>query len=74
MTTISSGSAPTSPPPDREPLLTIHAAVVLVMAAIVGATMGVLTFFSAGNAAAALLAGFTGFGASALGLDKVVGR
>ncbi|MBT2491312.1 hypothetical protein J7E96_22870 [Streptomyces sp. ISL-96] len=45
----------------------------LLTAAFIGTTVGVLTFFSAVNAAGALLAGLTGFGVSTLGLHKLMG-
>lgn len=65
--------APDSPSPDVEPLLSQRAVVVLLAAAFIGALVGVLTFFSAGHVAAALLAGLTGFGTSTLGLHKLIG-
>ncbi|MFC9243950.1 hypothetical protein ACFT7S_07860 [Streptomyces sp. NPDC057136] len=73
MTTVSPDPVPTPRPPADEPLLSTHAAVVFVMAAIIGAIPGVLTYFISGNAAGALLAGLIGFGSSALALHKVIG-
>ncbi|MGW6790758.1 hypothetical protein [Streptomyces chartreusis] len=65
---------PSPSSPDAEPLLSQRAALVLLMAAFIGTVVGVLTFFSASNAAGALLAGVTAFGASTLGLHKLIGR
>ncbi|MEU6071826.1 MULTISPECIES: hypothetical protein [Streptomyces] len=74
-------TTPTPPPPepspssaDTEPLLSQRAALVLLMAAFIGTVVGVLAFFSTGNAASALLAGVTAFGTSTLGLHKLIGR
>ncbi len=70
---------PASPPPTPEPddpgpLLTAHAAIVLLAALLVGAIAGILTLLSTGTAAAALLAGMTGFGVSVPVLHKLIGR
>ncbi|MFC4508253.1 MULTISPECIES: hypothetical protein [Streptomyces] len=66
--------APNPPSPDGEPLLTQRALLIFVSAAVIGAIVGVLTFFSGvGNAAGALLAGLTGFGASIFGLHRLTG-
>ncbi|MDQ0935061.1 shikimate kinase [Streptomyces turgidiscabies] len=64
---------PGPPSPPDAPLLSQRAVVVLLTAAFIGAVFGVLTFFSTGNAAGALLAGLTGTGASTLGLHKIIG-
>jgi len=60
-------------PADPGPLLTTHATLVLVVAGFVGAVAGALTYLSAGNTAAAVLAGLTGWGASAPVLHKLIG-
>ncbi|MBE4739813.1 hypothetical protein [Streptomyces caniscabiei] len=67
-------TAPDSSSPEVEPLLSQRAVVVFLAAAFVGAVVGVLTYFSAGQVAAALLAGLTGFGTSTLGLHKLIGN
>ncbi|MFJ3861537.1 hypothetical protein ACIPRL_35590 [Streptomyces sp. NPDC090085] len=54
------------------PLLTGHAALIFLMAAFIGAMVGVLTAFSAGNTAAALLAGLTACGISIPILHKLI--
>lgn len=59
---------------DPGPLLTAHATLVLIAAAFVGAVTGVLTYYSTGNTAGAVLAGLTGFGVSAPVLHKHIGR
>ena len=66
-------SPPPGPPPTGGPLLSERAVLVLLAAAFIGVVVGALTFFSAGNAAGALLAGLTGAGASTLGLHKLIG-
>ncbi|MER6128634.1 hypothetical protein ABT173_39955 [Streptomyces sp. NPDC001795] len=63
-----------APSPETEPLLTQRAVLVLLTAAFIGVAVGVLTYFSSGNAAGAVLAGLTGAGASTLGLHKLIGR
>lgn len=59
---------------DPGPLLTPHAALVLLAAAFAAAVIGALTFLSAGNAAAAVLAGLTGGAVSAPALHRMIGR
>ncbi|MFF3911568.1 hypothetical protein ACFYZJ_37835 [Streptomyces sp. NPDC001848] len=67
-------SPPDPPEPGAEPLLSQRAALIFLASAFIGVVVGVLTFFSAGNVAGALLSGLTGAGASTLGLDKLIGR
>ncbi|MEV8319868.1 hypothetical protein AB0Q95_37490 [Streptomyces sp. NPDC059900] len=67
------GPQPAPSAPDTQPLLSQRAALVLLTAAFIGTLVGVLTWFSAGNAAGALLAGVTGFGAGTVGLHKLIG-
>ncbi|MFJ9195866.1 hypothetical protein [Streptomyces globisporus] len=55
------------------PLVTAHAAIVFMMAILIGMVVGVLTFLSVGDTAAALLAGLTGSGASTPVLHKHIG-
>ncbi|GAA2955426.1 MULTISPECIES: hypothetical protein [Streptomyces] len=62
-----------APHADPGPLLTSHATLVLVVAGFVGAIAGGLTYLSAGNTAAAVLAGLTGWGVSAPVLHKLIG-
>lgn len=54
-------------------LLTAHAALVFVAAAILGGLVGFLTHLSVGNAAAAVLAGLTAGGVSAPVLHRLIG-
>ncbi|GGP77425.1 hypothetical protein GCM10010265_64670 [Streptomyces griseoincarnatus] len=56
-------SAPT-PPQDSEPFLTLHAAVVLVAAFLIGSTVGGLTYLTGTLAPGAILAGLVSAGAS----------
>ncbi|CAN3978851.1 hypothetical protein [Kitasatospora purpeofusca] len=58
--------------PDREPFLTVHAAVVLLGAAFIGLIVGGLTFLGGGPVAGAVLAGLTAFGASVPGLRSLI--
>ncbi len=73
MTAQSSPSAPNPPSSEPAKLLTQRAVLVLFSAAFVGVIVGVLTFFSAGNVAGAVLAGLTGCGAATLGLHSLMG-
>ncbi|MFK0221163.1 hypothetical protein ACIQWN_23595 [Streptomyces vinaceus] len=66
-------SATPPPAPGETPLLTAHSALVLLMALFFGTVMGVLTYFSVGGIASALLAGLPAFGMSAAALHKLVG-
>ncbi|GHJ97729.1 hypothetical protein SNE510_72480 [Streptomyces sp. NE5-10] len=66
---------PTPPTPESEGpggLLTVHATLVLLAAAFIGAVAGVLTSFSTGNTAAALLAGLTACGVSIPVLHRLI--
>ncbi|MGW2767315.1 hypothetical protein [Streptomyces sp. NPDC001275] len=67
--------APSSTPsPDASrPLLTAHAAIVVLMAALVGAIAGVLTGYSTGNIAGAVLAGLGAAGLSVPILHNLIG-
>ncbi|MFF5924163.1 hypothetical protein ACFY8C_38435 [Streptomyces flavochromogenes] len=78
------GQQPAVPPPAAQsqtlaqpasdgPLLSLRAAVVLTIAALVGIGVGVLTGAAGSGTAAAVLAGCTACGVSALGLNKVIG-
>lgn len=66
-------TAPPPSTPDSEPLLSQHAAVVLLTAAFLGTVVGVLAFLSTGNTAGALLAAVAAAGASVLGLHRLIG-
>ncbi|MFC9595772.1 hypothetical protein ACFTUC_39000 [Streptomyces sp. NPDC056944] len=61
-------------PGAETPLLTAHATLVFVTAVLIAAVAGVLTYFSAGNTAGALLASLTAGAASAPVLHKLIGR
>ncbi|GGT55191.1 hypothetical protein GCM10010271_68770 [Streptomyces kurssanovii] len=69
-----SASPPPSPGPEApRPLLTAHAAIVLLMAALVGAIAGVLTGFSTDNVPGAMLAGLGAAGLSVPVLHNLIG-
>ncbi|MFF3456987.1 hypothetical protein ACFYXH_22160 [Streptomyces sp. NPDC002730] len=71
-------AVPTPPPApgpeDPKPFLPARTAIVLLMAAFVGAIAGVLTYFSTGNTAGAALAGLAGFGGSVPVLNSLIGN
>ncbi|MEU2100375.1 hypothetical protein ABZ741_39055 [Streptomyces globisporus] len=56
------------------PLLTSRSALILVAAVVLGGIVGVLTYFSTGNTATAMLAGLAGAGASTPVLHTLIGR
>ncbi|WP_217514873.1 hypothetical protein, partial [Streptomyces lunaelactis] len=60
-------------PEAPRPLLTAHAAIVLLMAALVGAIAGVLTGYSTGNVPGALLSGLGAAGRSVPVLHNLIG-
>ncbi|TXR94528.1 hypothetical protein EAO73_34985 [Streptomyces sp. col6] len=66
-------SSPASTPPGSPPFLTIHTAVVLLIAVVIGLIAGGLTFLSGGAAAAAVLAGLTAAGLSVPVLRSLIG-
>ncbi|MFC8826537.1 hypothetical protein ACFT9I_14485 [Streptomyces sp. NPDC057137] len=63
-----------NPGPEPGPLLSAHAALVLVTAAFIGTIVGTLTYFSTHDTPAALLAGLTASGAGTLALDRLIGH
>ncbi|WP_406262993.1 hypothetical protein OHT93_38680 [Streptomyces sp. NBC_00191] len=73
MTTAPVPPTPPGPSPEQ-PLLTAHAAIVLLMAAFFGEIAGVLTFLGTANTATALLAGLTAMAVSAPVLNKAIGH
>ncbi|MFD6250322.1 hypothetical protein [Streptomyces roseolus] len=73
MTQIPTPPVPPAPEPEAPgPLLTAHATLIFLAAAFIGAVVGVLTSFSTGNTAAALLAGLTACGVSIPILHKLI--
>ncbi len=56
------------------PLLTTRAGLILVGALMTGGTVTMLTYLSAGNAAAGALAGLAGAGASMTALHRLIGH
>ncbi|MFC8393109.1 MULTISPECIES: hypothetical protein [Streptomyces] len=60
-------------PQGPAPFLTIHTAVVLLIAVVIGLIVGGLTFLSGGAVAAAVLAGLTAAGVSVPGLRSLIG-
>ncbi|GGV30698.1 hypothetical protein AB0I84_43765 [Streptomyces spectabilis] len=71
---MSSSSAPTPPnQPERGPFLTVHTALVLLTAVVVGLVMGGLVFVGGGTAAEAALVGLTAGGAGVPVLRGLIG-
>lgn len=64
---------PPMPGDDPGPLLTSHAALVLLAAMFVGAVAGMLTYLSNGNAAGAALAGGGAGAVSAMAFHRLIG-
>ncbi|WKX23627.1 hypothetical protein [Streptomyces sp. HUAS CX7] len=60
-------------PQGPAPFLTIHTAVVLLIAVVIGLIVGGLTFLSGGAVAAAVLAGLTAAGFSVPVLRSLIG-
>ncbi|MGW1068271.1 hypothetical protein ACWD4F_27585 [Streptomyces aureus] len=63
---------PGSPGPGTGPLLSQRTLLIVLTAVVIGAAFGVLTFFSAGSASGAVLAGLGASGASTLGLHTLL--
>ncbi|WP_326667562.1 hypothetical protein [Streptomyces canus] len=59
-------------PENLQPFLSLHTAVVLLIAFVVGAVLGVLTLFTGAPAAAAVAAGITSAGASISALHRLI--
>jgi hypothetical protein len=66
-------SSPAPTPQGPAPFLTIHTAVVLLIAVVIGLIAGGLTFLSGGAVAAAVLAGLTAAGVSIPVLRTLIG-
>ncbi|MER6431918.1 hypothetical protein ABT272_29955 [Streptomyces sp900105245] len=66
-------SSPVPMPQGPAPFLTIHTAVVLLIAVVIGLVVGGLTFLSGGAVAAAVLAGLTATGVSVPVLRTLIG-
>ena len=63
----------TKPHPDKQPLLPLRSAVVLLFAMLIGAAAGGLTYFSSShNVAAAVIAAGTAFAGAVIWLDAVI--
>lgn len=59
--------------PDKQPLLSLRSAVVLLFAVLIGGVAGGLTYFSGSrNVATAVIAGITAFAAAVIWLDTVI--
>lgn len=72
---MASPSVPPGPPdPGEGPLLSQRAALILVTAFVIGGLAGGLSLLGGGNLATSLLAGLTAWGASILGLHKLIGH
>lgn len=61
------------PRPDKQPLLPLRSAVVLLFAMLIAAAAGGLTYLSSThNVAAAVIAGGTAFAGAVIWLDKII--
>ncbi|MFE7587758.1 hypothetical protein ACWDD9_31570 [Kitasatospora sp. NPDC001119] len=69
---MSSPTQSPTPPPAPEPFLTVRTAVILLAGALTGLVVGGLTFLGGGRAATAAVAGLAAFGASVVGLHKLI--
>ncbi len=56
------------------PLVPQRLALIAVIATVIGADIGVLTFMASPSAPAAVIAGLVATGATVMALDKLVGR
>jgi hypothetical protein len=61
-----------SPKSNKQPLLTLRTAVVLLCALIVGAAAGGLTYLGTKELTSAVLAGGTAFAGAVIWLDKII--
>lgn len=61
-------------PPDYDPLINAHAALVFVSAALIGLVVGALTFLGTANASLSVIAGLSASGAGVGVLHKMIGR
>lgn len=68
------GSPVAQSPPDYDPLINAHAALVFVSAALIGLVVGVLTFLGTANAPLSAVAGLSAGGAGVGVLHKMIGR
>lgn len=68
------GSPAQQDPPDYDPLINAHAALVFVSAALIGLVVGVLTFLGTANAPLSAVAGLSAIGAAVGVLHKMIGR
>ena len=64
----------TSSNPEPDPLVPLRLALLGVIAAVIGATVGVLTFMASPSIPQAVLAGLIAAAAAVPVLDKLVGR
>lgn len=60
--------------PQHEPLVSQRLALIAIIAVIIGATVGTLTYFATQWVSQAVLAGLICAGATLVPLDKLVGR
>ena len=60
--------------PDQDPLVPQRLALIAVIAIVIGAMIGGLTFMASPSVPAAVIAGLVAFGAAVVALDKLVGR
>jgi len=64
----------TSNNPDPDPLVPLRLALIAVLASVIGAVIGVLSFMASPSLPAAAIAGLVAVGAAVVALDKLVGR
>jgi zinc transporter ZupT len=64
----------TSRTPQQDPLVPLRLALIAVIAVVVGAVIGTLTFLASPSVPQAVLAGLLAAGTAVLALDKLIGR
>jgi VIT1/CCC1 family predicted Fe2+/Mn2+ transporter len=64
----------TSNNPEPDPLVPLRLALIAMIAAVLGAIVGLLTFMASPSVPQAVLAGLIAAGAAVLALDKLIGR
>nr|WP_258545140.1 hypothetical protein [Micromonospora provocatoris] len=64
----------TSPAPDPGPLLTVRAAVILLLALVIGVLAGALSYLAQGSVPAAILVGGGAAGAALLLFHTIIDR
>ena len=60
--------------PDQDPLVPQRLALITVIAVVMGATIGTLTYMAQASVPQAVIAGLLAAGAALVALDKLIGR